>query len=72
MARLEKLEGMSSLVRTQASRSESQPGDELSYFGRVMLIMYVPELGVMGVHEHVQPLQEEFRIRTHVDKVCPL
>ena len=34
---------------------------------------HVPELGVvMGVHEHVQPLQEEIRIRTHVDKVCSL
>ena len=25
-----------------------------------------------GVHEHVQPLQEEIKIRTHVDKVCSL
>ena len=36
---------------------------------------HVPELGVMGVHtvhEQVQPLEEEFRIRTHVDKVCSL
>ena len=34
---------------------------------------HVPELGVvMGVHEHVQPPQEEIRIRTHVDKVYSL
>ena len=32
----------------------------------------VPELGVKGVHEHVQPLQKEIKIRTHVDKVCSL
>ena len=35
---------------------------------------YVPDLGVMSVHEleHVQPLQEEIRIRKHVNKVCSL
>ena len=35
---------------------------------------YVPDLGVMGVHEleHIQPLQEEMRIRKHVNKVCCL
>ena len=35
---------------------------------------YVPDLGVMGVHEleHVQPLQEEIRIRKHVNQVCCL
>ena len=32
----------------------------------------VPDLGVMGVHDHVQPLQEETRIRKHVNKVCSL
>ena len=29
-------------------------------------------MGVHTVHEQVQPLEEEFRIRTHVDKVCSL
>ena len=31
---------------------------------------HVPELGVMSVHEHVQLLQEDIKIRTHVNKVC--
>ena len=30
----------------------------------MMVIMYEPELVVMGVHEHVQPLQEEIEMRT--------
>ena len=30
----------------------------------------VPDLGVMGVHEHVQPLPEEIKIRTHVNKLA--
>ena len=51
-------------------RSESQPGDEWNHFGRVMLIDHVPELGAMSVLEHVQPLEEEIKIRTHHDKVC--
>ena len=29
---------------------------------------HVPELGVMGVHEHVQPLQEEIKIRTQLTR----
>ena len=29
-----------------------------------------PELGAMSVLEHVQPLEEEIKIRTHHDKVC--
>ena len=33
---------------------------------------HVPELGVKGVHEHLQPLQEDTKIRTQVDKVCSL
>ena len=33
---------------------------------------HVPELGVMSVHEHVQLLQEDIKIRTHVNKVCSL
>ena len=36
------------------------------------LVDDVPDLGVMGVHDHVQPLQEETRIRKHVNKVCSL
>ena len=51
-------------------RSESWPGDEWNHFGRVMLIDHVPELGAMSVLEHVQPLEEEIKIRTHHDKVC--
>ena len=64
-AGLEKLEGMS-------PRSESQPGDELSHLRIKKNVHHVPELGVIGVHGHVQPLQEEFRHRRHVDKVCSL
>ena len=41
----------------------SLAGDEWSHFGRVYNVDHVPELGVMGVHGHVQPLQEEFRIQ---------
>ena len=51
-------------------RSESWPGDEWNHFGRVMLIDHVPELGAMSVLEHVQPLEEEIKIRTHHDKIC--
>ena len=29
---------------------------------------HVPELGVKGVHEHVQPLQEDTKIRTQSTK----
>ena len=31
---------------------------------------HVLELGVKGVHEQVQPLEEEIKIRTHIHKVC--
>ena len=29
---------------------------------------HVPELGVKGVHEHLQPLQEDTKIRTQLTK----
>ena len=71
MARLEKLEGMSSLVRTQASPLWISAWGWMESFWQSN-VDHVPELGVKGVHGHVQPLQEEIKIRTHVDKVCSL
>ena len=49
-------------------RSESQPGDEWGHFGYDDDGDHVPEIGVKGVHEHVQPLQEDTKIRTQSTK----
>ena len=65
MAMLAKFEDMSSLVRTQASPHWTSACDSNGD--------HLPELpGVKDVHEHVQPLHAEIKIRTHVNKVCSL
>ena len=69
MAKLEKLEDMSSLVRTQASPLWISAWWWMESFWQSN-VDHVPELGVMSVLEHVQPLEEEIKIRTHHDKVC--
>ena len=65
IAMLEKIEDMSSLVGTQASPHWTSACDSNGD--------HLPELpGVKDVHEHVQPLYAEIKIRTHVNKVCSL
>ena len=73
MARWEKLKVMSSLMRTQSSPYWISAWWWMESFCESNAD-YVPDLGVMSVHEleHVQPLQEETRIRKHVNKVCSL
>ena len=54
-------------------RSESQPGDELSNFGRVMLIMYLNlESWVCTLCMNRSNLLKKKSTRTYVDKVCSL
>ena len=65
IAMLEKIEDMSSLVRTQASPHWTSACDSNGD--------HIPELPwVKDVHEHVQPLHAEIKIRNHVNKVCSL
>ena len=46
--------------------------NEKGHLVRLIVINHVPELGVRGVDGRLQPLQEEVKIRRHVDKVCSL
>ena len=64
-------EHMSSLMRTQSSPFWISAWWWMKSFWESN-VDDVPDLGVMGVHEHIRPLQEETRIRKHVNKVCSL